>query len=257
MVRLIVLIGSASCLLCAAAGADDLERQHPQWALLMTEAREAWSAGDFERGNDKLLLAVELAQGFTSPMALARTLDRAGEQLIAADDPDGAVRLLEEARSIKEAADGPRSAGIADTLMIMARAVASRRDDERESHLQNALELSRDALDIRREAFGEGSCEMGEVEVYLGNLQEAVGDADEAERSYREVVAYCPPLHPQKTGDDVGMSAEAALLSLLWNQGRGAEGEAIIDSWPEVEATPPAEAAAAPEPGAEPPPDSP
>jgi tetratricopeptide (TPR) repeat protein len=218
-------------LLCGSALGDDAtDQQHPQWARLMEEVHAAWSVGDVEKGNEKLLLAVELAQGFTSPVALAQSLDLVGQQLISIE-PAEAVKVLEKARSIKEEELGPRSAGVADTLMIMADAVAARdySPDEFEDHLRSKLAMYEKARDIRAEAFGENTCQVGEVDAFIGLVYFSLGQEDKAESTFREILTYCPD---EPDTENAGDSAIGGLLEVLWKQGRDEEADEIIYARP-------------------------
>ena len=222
----------ALVLLCGSNfGDDETERQHPQWARLMEQVREAWGVGDTARGTEKLLLAVELAKGYASPLPLARSLDLVGGQLVSIDVEE-ALKVLEKARSIKVAELGPRSAGVADTLMVMAGAVWVRdySPEEPENRVKSALPVYEEARDIRAEVFGEGSCDVGEVDVYIGIVYESLGRLDAAETLYREVMSYCP--------DDPDGGARAALLHLLYDQGRDEEAEEMIYAMPADEPKP-------------------
>jgi tetratricopeptide (TPR) repeat protein len=227
----------ALALLCGGSfGDDDTDQQHPQWARLMEEVHEAWSVGDVVGGNEKLLLAVELAKGYTSPVALARSLDLVGGELVSID-PDEAIKVLEEARSIKEAELGPRSAGVADTLMVMAGAVSVRdySVDEPERHLRSALAVYKEARDIRAEVFGESTCEVGEVEAFIGLMYFSLGKQDKAESMFREILTYCPD---EPGTENAGDLAIADLLNLLWEQGRDEEADKIIYARPLEEPKP-------------------
>ena len=226
----------ALVLLCGSAfgGDDETEREHPQWARLMEQVREAWGVGDTARGTEKLLLAVELARSYASPLPLARSLDLVGGELISIDVKE-ALKVLEKARSIKEAELGPRSAGVADTLMEMANAVSARdySPEEPENHLRSALAVYEEARHIRAEVFGESSCEVAEVDVYIGMTYYSLGKVDAAENLYREVLAYCPD-EPDSAGD----AAASVLLSLLYDQGRDEEAEEMIYAMPADEPKP-------------------
>ena len=228
----------ALVLLCGGAfgGDDETERQHPQWARLMEQVREAWGVGDTARGTEKLLLAVEVARGYASPLPLARSLDLVGRQLVSIDVEE-ALKVLEEARSIKEAELGPRSAGIADTLMVMAGAVSFRdySPEEPENHLKSALAVYKEARDIRAEVFGENSCEVGEIDAYIGLIDFSLGRVDAAETLFREILTYCPA---EPGSDNAGDAASANLFSLLYDQGRDEEAEEMIYAMPADEPKP-------------------
>ena len=222
----------ALVLLCGSNfGDDETERRYPQWARLMEQVREAWGVGDTARGTEKLLLAVELAKAYASPLPLARSLDLVGGQLVSIDVEE-ALKVLEEARSIKEAELGPRSAGVADTLMEIANAVSARdySPEEPENHLRSALAVYEEARHIRAEVFGESSCEVAEVDVYIGMTYYSLGKVDAAEVLYREVLTYCP--------DESDTAARAGLLSLLYDQGRDEEAEEMIYAMPADEPKP-------------------
>ena len=211
-----------------------------RWQETFAEVRERLSDGSLptDEAADRLLSALALAEGSLSPLDVARTLDEVASLL---HDPEEAMRLLERSYSLKEAVAGPRSAEVADTLMLIAETEddllrLEMHDASDSAFLEARIKKSgatrREALSIRQEVFGEGSCEAGEVQALIALDFEVSGRLDRAERLLREILVYCPPPTDENgklddSGDSVGFGAFASLADMLRSQGREAELEEL------------------------------
>ena len=231
--------------LFGASGGSAAEPEEERWRQLISEAQAELSRnhGDFDTAMSKLLIALELSESL-SPLQRAATLEKLAVALPGSEF-ERSLEMLERAYAIKEAEVGPRSAEVADTLMM----IAGVQDSENHQTILAAEKVGEEpklrflegskpfatrskALSIRQEVFGENSCQAGEVRVLLAVHHQVAGDLHRAEQILRDVLVYCPPQVNVKgeidtERDSVGLSAFASLRALLAGQDRVADLEKL------------------------------